>query len=746
MLRKALFLILPLLLSSSSVSADEVALVEGRIVGYYTGAAGDPSNPAMAAALGELERQARALSRDGFLLSDGRWADIDYAAIPAGEWPAWDHFRRMTTLARAWATPGQGLYRDPQLLARIESAILFTETFYGSSVVAQGNWWFWTIGPALDLGPTLVLVSDGVSHGVLDTGISILRRRIGPFPGISSSWSVLDGQNAVWSSMNHLMLAVLTSDSQKLFQARDRIAANVRVTSDEGIQSDRSFHQHGKQLYTGGYGSSFAYDVSRYQLFTQQTSYELPAVAGALFDDFMIDGIAFSLYGAWFDPSVIGREISKPWASGYNGVSALLHAAATDGPRRGEIAAAAAEASARWPWSLPLELTALAIDLDAAPRAPSGLRIYPESDYVAFRTPNWFASVRMLSTRTKSGESTNGEGLLGSRQSDGRLHLTIDGDEYWDGSWAAMDWARLPGITVERHAGAASAFYGKGGGSFVGAAGSNRGGVAAMDLAPLDSTVRAKKSWMFFPDAIVFLGSRIGSTSPFPVETIVDQRPIDADEPLVINGVGTAVDGKSVRWASGAGVGYWFPRPQDVRVEDQMRSGSWASLGTASADSVTRRIRTIRIDHGVQPVSASAEYVMVPGLGAAEMEQWANEAPIEILENGDRAAAARDRRTGATGIVFWTAARAADVHADRPAVVWLEPDGRSLEVAVSDPSRSSSRVRVTFDGKWSLKSGSGATVVATSNSFTTVDVVVARGESTRFELEAPPTRRRAVRR
>ncbi|MFN2239839.1 MAG: polysaccharide lyase family 8 super-sandwich domain-containing protein [Thermoanaerobaculia bacterium] len=745
MLRKSLLVILPLLLSTSSVSADEVALVQGRIVGYYTGAAADPTHPAMVSALGELERQAREISRDGFLLSDGRWADIDYSAIPAGEWPAWDHFRRMTTLARAWATPGQALHRDPQLLARIESAILFTETFYGSGVVAEGNWWFWTIGPALDLGPTLVLVSDGVSQSVLETGISILRRRIGPFPGISSSWSVLYGQNAVWSSMNHLMLAVLTSDSQKLFQARDRMAANVRVTSSDGIQWDRSFHQHGKQLYTGGYGSSFAYDVSRYQLFTQQTSYELPATAGALFDDFMLDGIAFSLYGAWFDPSVIGREISKPWASGYNGVSALLHAAATDGPRRGEIAAAAAEASARWPWSLPVELTALAIDLDVAPSAPSGFRIYPESDYVAFRTSDWFASIRMLSTRTKSGESTNGEGLLGSRQADGRMHLTVAGDEYWDGAWAAMDWTRLPGITVERHAGAASNFYGNGGGKFVGAAGSDRGGVAAMDLAPLDSSVRAKKSWMFFPDAVVFLGSRIGSTSPFPVETIVDQRPVHADEPLVINGIATGVDGKSVRWAAGDDVGYWFPRPQEVRVEDEVRSGSWASLGTASADWVSRRIRTIRIDHGVQPRSASVEYVMVPGRSAAEMEQWANEAPIEILENGDLAAAVRDRRTGATGIVFWSATRAADVHADRPALVWLETDGRSLKVAVSDPSRSTPRVRVTFDGVWSLKRGSGATIVAASNDSTTVDVVVARGESTRFELQAP-ARRRAVRR
>ena len=94
----------------------------------------------------------------------------------------------------------------------------------------------------------------------------------------------------------------------------------------------------------------------------------------------------------------------------------------------------------------------------------------------------------MFSTRTKSGESTNDENILGSRQSDGRFYLVLRGDEYFGRDvWPALDWTRLPGITVEQKADAASDTYGYGTRTFAGGTGDGRNGVSAMELAPLDS-------------------------------------------------------------------------------------------------------------------------------------------------------------------------------------------------------------------------------------------------------------------
>ena len=133
----------------------------------------------------------------------------------------------------------------------------------------------------------------------------------------------------------------------------------------------------------------------------------------------------------------------------------------------------------------------------------------------------------MFSTRTKSGEKTNDENLLGSRQSDGRFYLVLRGDEYFGRDvWPALDWTRLPGITVEQKADAASDVYGYGTRTFAGGTGDGRNGVSAMELAPLASALTAKKSWFFFDDAIVFLTNSITSPSTNRVETIVNQWPL----------------------------------------------------------------------------------------------------------------------------------------------------------------------------------------------------------------------------
>src|SRR2546422_2481083 len=119
------------------------------------------------------------------------------------------------------------------------------------------------------------------------------------------------GENLVWSAHNHLCLALLTDDSAMLAQVRDAMASVCMPTAGDGIQSDSSFHQHGPQLYTGGYGGSFANDVARYALMTRGTEFALPPAVLSNVADYLADGIAWSLYGNYFDVSVVGREVAR---------------------------------------------------------------------------------------------------------------------------------------------------------------------------------------------------------------------------------------------------------------------------------------------------------------------------------------------------------------------------------------------------------------------------------------------------
>jgi chondroitin AC lyase len=731
--------VLPLLLLFSfatAASGSELDVVRNQFIGYYTAAGADRSLPRMQNAVAELESVALQITGPTWLRSDGSFLDIDYSGVPSGGWGPWDHTRRLIVMAKAWNTPGHRLYRDPVLLTQINAALAFTKTFYGTHILPEGNWWFWTIGIPIDLGPALVLMQGHADPAIVADLTNAIRLRIGNAPtkrGISGPVPV--GQNLVWSSFTHLCVALLRDDATLLHSVRDAMATVARPSPIEGIKEDFSFHQHGRQLYTGGYGGSFANDVARHALITGGTTYALPPDALASFASYMTEGIAWSLHGRHFDVSVVGREVARSSTTGYNGVAALVQASWIETPRQAEIRAAAAKMLESWSGSLPTELAGLASRVESSRITaawPEGYRHYFASDYSAHRRDGWFASVKMFSTRTKSGESTNEENLRGARQSDGRFHLVLRGDEYFERNvWPTIDWTRLPGTTVEQKTDTASNHYGYGTRTFAGGTGNGHAGISAMELAPLKSSLTARKSWIFFDDAIVFLTNSIRSASANRIETIVNQWPLlDPRSSVVRQG----------DWAVLERVGYWFPDGAPV-ITRETRSGNWASLGgSVDRTAHSNTFVTLLYDHGVAPVNEAIEYAIVPGTSPSAMAAWSSQKPIAILSNDDTVSAARDRRTGDTCITFWRAGAIEGIESNAAAVVFVSGDGMRLDVA--DPNAGNSgTIELTIPGSWVTDD------VPVVRSYRATTLLIPRngGRTTTVNLERAMPKRRAVR-
>jgi chondroitin AC lyase len=682
--------LLPLVLLVVPFSARaSIDSVRGNLVAYYTAGGTARTSARLTSALQGLESQAREITASGFLLTDGSWSDINYSHTPSGSWSPWAHTQRLLVMARAYRTPGQALYGDQQLRAQIEASLAYVPKYYGKYTLPLGNWWFWTLGVPLDLGPTLVLMQGDVSAAVIQDCVDTMAFHIGASPtarGLVGPVPV--GENLVWSSFTHLCLGILQNDATMLGAVRDAMASVCAPTSADGIQIDRSFHQHGPQLYTGGYGGSFANDVAKYALITRNSEFALPPAALNAFADYVADGIAWSLQGSYFDVSVVGREIANPGNNGYNGLAALLQASQFDSPRLQTIRAATAQMLQSWPWGLPVELAGLAGQSTAAPSAPSGHQHYFASDYTIHRRPGFFASIKMFSSRTKSGESTNDENILGSRQSDGRFALTLNGNEYYDReAWPALDWTRLPGITVEQSPNAASDQYGYGTRTFVGGTGDGQNGVSAMDVAPIGSALTAKKSWFFFDDTIVFLTNSITSPSSNRVETVIQQWPLAPSSSIVRQGDWTFCDG----------VGYYvYPQSAPLHVERVTRTGTWAALG-GSTDTTphTATFLTMWLDHGVAPANAAAAYAVSLN-GTAVPTIVANDRNASVVRSGDM-----------TGIVFWTAGSAAGYSSSIPAVMYIK--GRDLYVA--DPTNGSGTFTITVPAgaRFTVARNGGAT-------------------------------------
>ena len=725
-MKSLLSLLLGLLLVSSAQASPSSDAIQKNIVDYYSAAGADRTSPRMQAALEALASQTRDATAPGLLLANGSFSDINYKDVPDGGWSPWAHTQRLFTMARAYRTPGQPFYGDPQLRGQIESALAYVPSYYGVTTLPNGNWWFWTLGVPLDLGPTLLLMKGDVSDKVMNDCLSTLSWHIG---GNAFSKGLVGpaptGENLVWSSFTHLCLGVLKDDAAMLGSVRDAMAGVCATTTGDGIQADNSFHQHGAQLYTGGYGASFANDVSKYALLTRGTDYALPPAALDAFAGYIADGVAWSLQGNYFDVSAIGREVARPTTTGYNGIASLLQSSQFPSSRLSDIRTASAEMLRSWQWSLPPEVAALAAISEIAAVAgawPSGHQHYWLSDYTVHRRPGWFASVKMFSSRTKSGENTNGENALGSRQSDGRFYLVIDGSEYFGREiWPAYDWTRLPGITVEQKADTANNAYALGTRSFAGGASDGRNGVSAMDLQPVGSALTAKKSWFFFDDTIVFLTNSITLPAQNRVETIVQQWPLaNAASPLL----------RGANWLWCENVGYYiYPQSAALNVTRQQRSGTWQSLG-ASDDATPKSATflTMWLDHGTAPVNDDAAYAIVPNIAAPAMNSFV--APA-IVANDAHVSAVRSGST--LGIVFWTAGSFAGYQSTLPCIVYAVTNGQTIDIDAADPTNGNGTYQLTVP---SPVAGVRATTVTLPRN---------GGRSVHVTIAPPVLKRRATR-
>jgi MYXO-CTERM domain-containing protein len=718
---------------SRTARADDPATVGARIAASLTG--GSSTDAAVVSLKNAVVSSATALLPK--LTANGSFSDIDYTGAPAANWGVGTHFSRVLTLAQAYQIQGGTLYHSPTLLTSIQAALTYgtgAAYYCGAASCVTGNWWWWQIGVPLDLGPTLILMQGPIDAST----IASLTAKLSFHIGDDAAMTALTGENELWVALGHIYVAVLSdsiADASAIEAAVQSTAAVNSGSLGDGIKPDESFQFHGGQLYTGGYGSDYAGDIMTYLGLTDGTVFGLPSSAVTQAVDYIADGVAWCVYDSYFDPAVRGREITRP-ESGPAPLEAFVPAALASSPIQSELQAYAKElVTERGTGGLDIVTQAEQVkSLPVTAAFPSGHRHFPSSDYTVHRRSSSFVSIKMLSTRTKSGELVNGEGLQGARQSDGKLYLVLKGDEYLGGPngkglWPAVDWTRLPGITVMQNGNAASTDYGIGTEAFVGGTSDGQNGVSAMVLAPIGGTLHAKKSWFFFEGYIVFLANSITATAAAPVETIVEQWPLSSETvPVMADGMTVATGAYSAtlpmtHWMAADGLGYFFPGGSSVDVVVKEQTGDWSSLGVSSG-SVSAPFLTLALEHGNAPTNATAAYAITTD--GQDMSTFAASPPFSVIQNDATVSAVAGQ--GAAGAVFWSAANVTllgtMIASDTPAVVWLSSSGTTTTLSVADPAQGAGTIHVTVSGAFKSAAGGdpGITVALTgANATLSVD-------------------------
>ena len=659
-----------------------------------------------------------------------------------------DHFENLNIMAKGYAMPGCKYYRNERLLAHIKEGLdyMFNEVYnyyltkynycnsayqkeYAGTKYAApegvtgtapfgGNWFEWDIAAPLAFTETILLIENELRPDEIENYLSSFDRILFLPCGTMA--------NRIWMARAVLVSAAVQNDEHRFWYALQQIkesfeyvdldeikSGNTSITTD-GFYEDGSFIQHGVHPYMAGYGLAMISQLSEIILWTTGTAFELPAECVQRQIDWLFESYQPATYKGAMASCLSGRQIARNSDETIYGravfqalVRASTYKSASDEDKEKLLSIAKyyydcnSEIVDYYDGTLIylIKYTEKAMKVAKPRKDYIVTKIFPQTDRVIVHGKNYGAAVAMSSKRIAKYESINKENMSGWYTGDGALFIYSNNTgEYGVNFWKNIDWYKIPGTTVtDAHRLINNSRNYNNPSNFAGGVSVGKYGLATIEIAPFVSGVReesfssslsAKKSYFFFDDEIVTLGSDIDCSDKANVLTIIENRLVDtgdkyyADGRQVIlkNDAVTQKEDVKTAWFTGLG-GYYFPNKTTINMIQ--KSG-------------TKTMFQLWIPHGYQVEDKTYECVYLPNMSQADTEKYAKAPDIQVLSNTDKVQAVKDKSSGATGYVFWEGASVGDVSADKAcAVMTYAEDKKTFKVAVSDPSQSLDEVTVT---------------------------------------------------
>ena len=490
----------------------------------------------------------------------GTWPDVDDTTVTRSRWPIRTHLEHLVDLARAKRTP------------ETEAAFHKALGYWLKGDYTNPNWWWNEIGVPLAIGSAALQMDDCLTDAERKGVLRIMAR----------STIRMTGQNRVWLSECTLMGALLAGDEKLAKRARDTIVSEIRLSkTEEGIQSDWSFHQHGNMAQFGNYGASYIITLPRLAAVFAGTDWAVSDAQYEILEKLIDRGFRPTVWRGAMDVGSIGRQLTDN-ASRLKGAAPLVGS--------GWLTRSGRKASLR------IFRDCLAdIRGEKAVSPHLGLTWFPTSAMGFYRTENWMAAVKCQTKSVKGTEQVNEDNLLGAHLADGALFTYVTGDEYRD-VFPFWNWRRIPGITSYDVAD-------------VNWEAPNRSDVAektgenSVRFVLDRDGLRATTTWTFSERGVDVTVGGIASDSDRPVVTTVEQSVAQPNASWKRDGNRiVAVNGK---------VRYELPADAVVRVEE--RHGCWKRhMGGLSDADLVGKVFEITIPHGVRPKDAACAWSVRP--------------------------------------------------------------------------------------------------------------------------------------
>ncbi|MCK5369890.1 MAG: hypothetical protein KAQ62_15120, partial [Cyclobacteriaceae bacterium] len=482
------------------------------------------------------------------------------------------------------------------------------------------------------------------------------------------------GSNRVLLSMSVFYRGVLENNLNRMREGIEGVTGEIKVSSEEGIQYDNSFHQHGAFLYNGNYGHDFLRECSWLGAMLAGTSFAFPNDKVEILRNYYLEGTRWMIRGGLVDHNVRGRTVGR--TDGFiqygNRVIPQMDYLMRLDPEYKEYYRISQDNLKNY-----------------TPQDISGNRHFWRSDYSVHHRTDYFTSVKMCSKRTVGTEGPiNSNNLIGYWLPYGLTYIVQRGNEF-ESIFPSWDWGRLPGVTSP-HVEMETAGRTSQSTTFVGGVSDSMFGVSTMDLSMKGT--KAKKSWFWFDQEWVALGANINSTFNAPIVTGINQTlqfgPVWTDNESVPDGRKTL---KNPKWVWHDNVGYVFPENDIIEIKAGPQSGNLQRVFGIGEDTVyTNNIFSLWAEHGKNPSDESYAYIVVPGIGTQKLQTYTENLPVEILSNTATIQSVRHKNLHVTGIVFHKAGAFSisnniSVTVDNPSLILI--NGITGVISICDPAQ-----------------------------------------------------------
>lgn len=624
------------------------------------------------------------------LNEDGSFPDIDYESKTQTIWNPLTHLDRMKYMILSYTIPASQYYGSDLLYTKIQKMFEF---WYNKHPLSS-NWYNQQIACPQRIGVMLILMRSGNKQLPKELENKLLERMHieGGRPDQSGSPGI--GANKLDIATHWVYRGCLTQDETVLSFGAEQVYYPLFLTTDEGIQHDYSYHQHGNQIHTGSYGLVFIEGISSIATYMQGTPYEMSKEKLNYLSCFAREGYIPVIRGQNFMFNILGRAISRKGALDQSNFYTILNRLKEiDSVNSDEYEKSIARVTATEPPTYKLK--------------PIN-RHFWRSDYTLHQRPTYTFDVRGTSTYSCRSENGNNENLQGYFLADGATELAITGTEFANifGVW---DWTRIPGTTtpVRTSIPLPGQWEKLGTSKFSGSASNGKYAVTTYLYNDPDYSINtsANKAWFMFDDEIVCLGAAIQSTAFDEINTTVNQCLLDGEvwfkrdaetEESQNKGLSNYSD---LSWIYHNNVGYVFPKKANINVFNNSQSGKWSTINTSQSDETeSKDVFKVWFNHGTKPINNSYQYILLPNKSLNEVKNYSLD-NIEILANNDILQAVKHNALDILGIVFYEATtfkhQGIKVEVDKPCVVmFTNISTPEVEVYISEPSRTLPNVKV----------------------------------------------------